>query len=85
MSEATVSVLVQMADKTRKAEVTLSRSTTTKDLVEETKKNWSLSPNQDYTVTNLTKGRRLLSKDQFTEENVSDKDVLQIEPIIVAG
>ena len=84
MSETTVSVLVQMHDKTRKAEVTLSRSTTTKDLLEETKKNWSL-PNQDYSVTNLTKGRKLLPKDQFTEENVSDKDVLQIEPIIVAG
>lgn len=84
MSVATVNVLVQMHDKTRKAEVTLSRSTTTKDLLEETKKNWSL-PNQDYNVTNLTKGRKLLPNDQFTEENVSDKDVLQIEPILVAG
>jgi len=84
MSEASVSVIVQMYDRTRKAEVSLSRSTTTKDLLEETKRNWSL-PNVEYRVTNTTKNKELLSKDQFTEENVSDKDVLQIEPILQAG
>ena len=84
MSVPTVSVIVQMHDKTRKAEVALSRSTTTKELLEETKRNWSL-PNVDYRVTNITKNKELLPKDQFTEENVSDKDVLQIEPILVAG
>ena len=84
MSEASVSVIVQMYDRTRKAEVSLSRSTTTKDLLEETKRNWSL-PNVEYRVTNITKNKELLPKDQFTEENVSDKDVLQIEPILQAG
>ena len=84
MSEASVSVIVQMYDRTRKAEVSLSRSTTTRDLLEETKRNWSL-PNVEYRVTNTTKNKELLSKDQFTEENVSDKDVLQIEPILQAG
>jgi sulfur carrier protein ThiS len=84
MSEATVGVIVQMYDRTRKAEVSLSRSTTTKDLLEETKRNWSL-PNVEYRVTNLTKNKELLPKDQFTQENVSDKDVLQIEPILQAG
>jgi hypothetical protein len=64
--------------------VSLSRSTTTRDLLEETKRNWSL-PNVEYRVTNMTKNKELLSKDQFTEENVSDKDVLQIEPILQAG
>jgi hypothetical protein len=84
MSEASVSVIVQMYDRTRKAEVSLSRSTTTRDLLEETKRNWSL-PNVEYRVTNMTKNKELLQKDQFTEENVSDKDVLQIEPILQAG
>jgi sulfur carrier protein ThiS len=84
MSEASVSVIVQMYDRTRKAEVSLSRSTTTRDLLEETKRNWSL-PNVEYRVTNMTKNKELLPKDQFTEENVSDKDVLQIEPILQAG
>jgi hypothetical protein len=84
MSEANVSVIVQMYDRTRKAEVSLSRSTTTRDLLEETKRNWSL-PNVEYRVTNITKNKELLQKDQFTEENVSDKDVLQIEPILQAG
>jgi sulfur carrier protein ThiS len=84
MSEASVSVIVQMYDRTRKAEVSLSRSTTTRDLLEETKRNWSL-PNVEYRVTNITKNKELLPKDQFTEENVSDKDVLQIEPILQAG
>jgi hypothetical protein len=73
-----------MYDRTRKAEVSLSRSTTTSDLLEETKRNWSL-PNVEYRVTNITKSKELLPKDQFTEENVSDKDVLQIEPILQAG
>jgi hypothetical protein len=84
MLEASVSVIVQMYDRTRKAEVSLSRSTTTRDLLEETKRNWSL-PNVEYRVTNMTKNKELLQKDQFTEENVSDKDVLQIEPILQAG
>jgi sulfur carrier protein ThiS len=84
MSEASVSVIVQMYDRTRKAEVSLSRSTTTRDLLEETKRNWSL-PNVEYRVTNMMKNKELLQKDQFTEENVSDKDVLQIEPILQAG
>jgi hypothetical protein len=84
MSEANVSVIVQMYDRTRKAEVSLSRSTTTRDLLEETKRNWSL-PNVEYRVTNMTKNKELMQKDQFTEENVSDKDVLQIEPILQAG
>ena len=84
MSEASVSVIVQMYDRTRKAEVSLSRSTTTRDLLEETKRNWSL-PNVEYRVTNMTKNKELMQKDQFTEENVSDKDVLQIEPILQAG
>jgi hypothetical protein len=73
-----------MYDRTRKAEVSLSRSTTTRDLLEETKRNWSL-PNVEYRVTNMTKNKELPQKDQFTEENVSDKDVLQIEPILQAG
>jgi sulfur carrier protein ThiS len=84
MSEANVSVIVQMYDRTRKAEVSLARSTTTRDLLEETKRNWSL-PNVEYRVTNMTKNKELLPKDRFTEENVSDKDVLQIEPILQAG
>jgi len=52
--------------------------------LEETKRNWSL-PNVEYRVTNMTKNKELPQKDQFTEENVSDKDVLQIEPILQAG
>jgi hypothetical protein len=80
MSEGKVTVLVEMHDKTRSAEITFSRSITTRDMLLETMRNWSLPPDPTYFVTNLTKKRELLPSDQFSEKNVSDKDVLQIQP-----
>jgi hypothetical protein len=85
MSDVNVTVLIQTADRVRKAEVTVPRSMTVSELVEETKKNWKLTGDVSYRLQNVTKGKELAPNEKLSLDLVSDKDLLEIQPLLEAG
>ncbi len=85
MSENSVTVFVQMADRTRRARVTLSRHLTINDLIRTSRSKWSLGFAVDYQVYNLANGRQLLAHDFLTEENVHNGDTLMLQPFATHG
>lgn len=72
-------------DRTRKAEVTLPRTLTGRDLVEASKDNWQLPRDTDYQLMNSTKSLQVPLAQSLTEKYVSDGDLLTIQPLLVAG
>ena len=85
MSGRSVTVFLQMADRTRKARVTISRDLTINDLVRTSRNKWTLGFAVDYQVYNLANGRQLLAHDYLTEENVHNGDTLMLQPFATHG
>ncbi len=85
MSDTNVTVLIQTSDHVRKAEVTVPRSMTVSELVDETKKNWKLPDDVSYRLHNATKGKELPPNEKLSSDIVSDKDLLEIQPLLEAG
>jgi len=85
MSTDNVTVLIQTADHVRKAEVTVPRSMTASELIEETKKNWKLPGDVSFRLHNITKGKELPPNEKLSLDSVSDKDLLELQPLLEAG
>lgn len=82
---AEVRVLIRTADQTRKAEVTMSRDNTGGDLVQAAVGNWSLPTDTDYTLVNTASQKTINPGQALSEECVKDGDVLEVQPVLVAG
>jgi hypothetical protein len=80
-----VRVLIRTADQTRKAEVTMSRDNTGGDVVQAAVGNWSLPTDTDYTLVNTANQKTITPGQPLTEETVKDGDVLEVQPVLVAG
>ena len=80
-----VSVVLRTADRTRKAEVTIPRNQRGGDLVQAALTNWALPADTEYSLVNATKGRVLHPDALLSDDQVSDKDELEIQPVLVAG
>ena len=83
MSEVTV--ILRTADRTRKAEITIPRDQTGADLIQGAVANWSLPTDTDYSLVNVTRGKTMRPEMMLSDELVSDKDELEIQPVLVAG
>jgi hypothetical protein len=83
MSEVTV--LLRTADRTRKAEVTVPREQTGSDLVQGAVGNWSLPTDTEYSLVNVTKGKPIRLDTALAEDVVSERDELEVQPVLVAG
>ena len=85
MTEEEVTFMIRTADKTKKAEFTLPRSSTVTDIIEASKNNWSLPKDTEYRAVNVTKRKQLLPKDTLSEDKVGNNDELELVPFLVAG
>lgn len=85
MLNAKVTLYLQTADRTRKAQVTVPRSMRVVELIKASKRRWFMSTNVDHQVANITTGHLLLSNDLLTPDNVNNGDTLMIQPFPTHG
>lgn len=80
-----VSIMLQTADKTRLAQVTVPRRMRAGDLVKIGTKRWSLAFGIHYQVANLSTGKILLAQDNLTADKVRNGDTLMLQPLAMHG
>ena len=85
MSSEMVTIVLQTADRTRRAQVTVPRSMYVSDIIKASTKRWFLSFGRDYVVCNMRNNRQLLPSDSLTTTNVQDGDVLMLQPFATHG
>ncbi len=83
MSE--VNIVIRTADQTRKAEVTMTRENTGGDVIDAAVENWSLPSDTDYALVNSSTEKSILPDQTLDEGVVNDGDILEIQPVLVAG
>jgi hypothetical protein len=83
MSE--VKIIIRTADQTRKAEVSLARSSTGGDVIQAAVDNWSLPSDTDYSLVNTSSGKAVLPGQALGEDVVKDGHILEVQPVLVAG
>ena len=77
--------IIRTADQTRKAEVEMQRSSIGADIVQAAVDNWALPSDTDYALVNVTTGRSLVPTEMLDENFVQAGDVLEVQPVLVAG
>jgi len=80
-----VKVLIRTADQTRKAEITVERTSTGGDVIQAAVENWSLPKDTDYALVNTTSGKSISPSQPLSEDAVNDGAVLEVQPVLVAG
>jgi hypothetical protein len=83
MSE--VDVIIRTADQTRKAEVTLDASNTGADVIQASVDNWALPTDTDYSVVCTTSGKTLTPNATLGDSGIKSGDILEVQPVLVAG
>lgn len=76
---------IRTADQTRKAEVTLDSGTTGAELIQGAVDNWALPTDTDYSLVNVNTGALLSPRDLLDDAKVRPGDVLEVQPVLVAG
>jgi hypothetical protein len=77
-------LIVKSADQTRSAEISLDDGSTGAEVLQAAVDNWALPANMDYTLVNATTGRVLVPATTL-DNQVKDGDVLEVQPVLVAG
>lgn len=77
-------LIVRTADQTRRAEIEMPADGTGGDVIQAAVDNWTLPVDTDYTLVNTTTGR-VLAPGQSLRDQVKDGDVLEVQPVLVAG
>jgi hypothetical protein len=77
-------LIVKSADQTRSADIALDEESTGAAVLQAAVDNWALPANMDYTLVNTTTGRVLLPSVALSGQ-VKDGDVLEVQPVLVAG
>lgn len=80
-----ITLEVQLADRTRRAEVRVPRKMTGTELIRTCRSQWSLSFDIDYQLFNLRTGRLLLTKDSLSRDQIQNGDTLILQPFPVHG
>ncbi len=80
-----VTLVLQTADRTRKARVTLPRKMQISDIVKTSRKRWSLGFGVNYQIANMNTGRQLHPDESLSIENVQDGDTLVLQPMPTHG
>lgn len=83
MSE--VNVIIRTADQTRKAEVTLDANNTGADVIQASVDNWSLPTDTDYSLVSTTSGKTITPNSTLVNSGIKDGDILEVQPVLVAG
>jgi hypothetical protein len=77
-------VYVRTADQTRRAELDLDPDSTGADIIQAAVENWSLPADTDYTLGNVSTGRALAPGEDLAK-GTRPGDVLEVQPVLVAG
>lgn len=77
-------LIVKSADQTRRADIDVDEGSTGAEVLQAAVDNWALPANMDYTLVNTTTGRVLVPGTALTGQ-VKDGDVLEVQPVLVAG
>jgi hypothetical protein len=85
MERGKVSIVLQLADRTRRAQVTVPRSMRVSEIIKASRGKWSLSFGVDYQVVNINRNRQLSHHDMLTSDNVANGDVLMLQPFPTHG
>lgn len=80
-----IHVIIRTADQTRKAEVTLDSSNTGADIIQASVDNWTLPTDTDYSLVNTTSGKTLTPNSSLGDSGIKSGDVLEVQPVLVAG
>ena len=75
---------VRTADQTRRAELDLDGASTGADIIQAAVDNWALPADTDYTLVNTSTGRALAPGEDLAH-GVRPGDVLEVQPVLVAG
>jgi len=75
---------VRTADQTRRAELDLDTGSTGADIIQAAVDNWALPADTDYTLVNTTTGKALAPGTDLSQ-GVRPGDVLEVQPVLVAG
>ena len=77
-------LIVRTADQTRRADIAIENDSTGADVLQAAVDNWALPGDMDYTLVNTTSGQ-VLTPSQSLDAQVKDGDVLEVQPVLVAG
>jgi hypothetical protein len=79
-----MNLVVRTADQTRRAELSLDPASTGADIIQAAMDNWALPSDTDYTLVNATTGRAVTPGESLSKA-VRPGDVLEVQPVLVAG
>lgn len=77
-------VTVRTADQTRRADVELSGASQGTALLQHAVDNWALPADTDYSLVNVSTGQ-VLNPREALDGKVKDGDILEVQPVLVAG
>jgi hypothetical protein len=80
-----ITVVIRTADQTRNAEVSMSAENTGADVINASVSNWSLPADTDYTLVNASSGKAIQPRESLDANGVKSGDILEIQPVLVAG
>ncbi len=78
-------LVVRTADRTRKAEINISSEQYVSDIIQAAISNWALPSDTDYSIVNVSTGKVLNQSQKLQKVEISDGDVLEVQPLLVAG
>ena len=77
-------LVLRTADQSRRADIDFDQGSTGSEIIQAAVDNWSLPADMDYTLVNTTTGQ-VLSPTQSLDQQVRNGDVLEVQPVLVAG
>lgn len=80
-----LNVIIRTADQTRKAEVALPSSNTGADVIQAAVDNWALPKDTDYSLVNTRTAKPIQPGGSLDSQGVQSGDVLEVQPVLVAG
>jgi hypothetical protein len=63
----------------------MDRSSVGSDILQAAVDNWALPTDTDYSLVNVTTGRSLVPSQLLDENYVKPGDILEVQPVLVAG
>ena len=85
MSDMCMKLSVRTADQTRRAELTLDGEQTGAEIIQSAVDHWALPSDADYVLVNVTRGTALAPGDSLAAGQVREGDLLEVQPVLVAG
>jgi hypothetical protein len=76
---------IRTADQTREAEISASRASTGRELLQLATAKWQMAADTEYRLQNTTRHCYIEPDQTLSKDVLLPHDVLQIEPVLVAG